>query len=96
MAAGDFTASVSNRAIIQLNQMFNTPNHTQVETLEPAMSAKALLSRHRARTSQMLVNGKCVGVKAWYQRGGAQPNHGNPHHLHDPSGRVPRNPFPEL
>ena len=86
MAAGDFTASVSNRAIIQLNQMFNTPNHTQVETLEPAMSAKALLSRHRARTSPMLVNGKCVGVKAWYQRGAHNPITEAPTTCATPSG----------
>lgn len=73
MAAGDFTASAASRAVIRLNEMFNTPNHTQVEALEPAMSARALLTRHKARTSRVLTGGQCTGVKAYYQRGAHNP-----------------------
>lgn len=62
-----------NRALVKLSEMFATPNHTQVELVEPAMTAKAFLMNNRARTSPILTDGTSAGVKAWYLRGAHNP-----------------------
>jgi hypothetical protein len=63
-----FSASVINRVIVESNRMFATPNATDAGTQEPAIAANFLLRNQRARVDEVLTNGQCVGVKAWYFR----------------------------
>ncbi len=86
MAAGDFSASNMNRALVRLGEMFASPNHTVVELNEPALSAQALLENNRARFERVYTGNHCSGVKAWFLRGAHNPITTTPDSCTTPAG----------
>lgn len=70
MAAGDFTASASNKPIIRLNELHRQPTMVQAEFSHPVMTAKTLMEKQSVQITPTLNGRECIGVKAWYMEAG--------------------------
>lgn len=69
MAAGDFSASNLLRAQVRLSEIFRDPNSSDTQFDQPYVVGNTLTTNQTATMSEIMENGNCVGIKAYYMRG---------------------------
>lgn len=60
------TASTMQRVRVNLDRMLADPKVVNTHLIQPAMTARAILMNQTASTQQVLVDGHCVGIRAWF------------------------------
>lgn len=66
MAAGDFTASAFPNMLVAMDDIMTGETPIGAETNHPVNTATALLENQSVDTRELVTDGRCIGVDAWF------------------------------